>query len=338
LGLTISARLIEAMQGRLWLESEEGKGSCFRFIVTLGAAKDQAAALDDRVLQGLTAVVVDDNPTNLRILTEMLRLWGMRATSVASAPAALEVIQRGAERGEPYRIIVTDVHMPDMDGFDLVRRLRRDPALAQMPVLMLTSGEHVGDRGRCRDLNVFAYLAKPVRRQELRNALVSAVQDQHERTEGSGKLQASPVRRRLIEQGAELCILLAEDNSVNQRVACKILEKAGHRVVVASNGIDALSLADERRFDLILMDIQMPRMGGFEAAAAIRERQKLTGEYTPIIAMTAHAMEGDRERCLTAGMDDYIPKPIRAADLINLVNVHRKNTAAGTGIEVQESR
>jgi CheY-like chemotaxis protein len=209
--------------------------------------------------------------------------------------------------------------MPDMDGFQLAERIHATPNLANAVILLLTSGEHIGDLARCRDMGISVYLRKPVRRAELRAALVAVLAGEAPHLEHAETEEVLTIDRLRKRHGQGLHILLAEDNLANQRVARTILEKAGHSVVVAETGKFAMMLLDEQSFDLILMDVQMPEMDGFEATAAIREREKHTGKHTPIIAMTAHAMSGDRERCLEAGMDDYITKPIRASLLLELM-------------------
>jgi two-component system sensor histidine kinase/response regulator len=241
----------------------------------------------------------------------------MHATSVASAPEAIAQMRRASERGQPFGLVLTDVHMPDMDGFELVERIHQSPKLTKAVILMLTSGEHRGDLARCKELGVSAYLIKPVRRAELRSAIIRAIADQSGNHPGEPMLTASRVRNE--PRGPGRHILLAEDNIVNQRVARMMLEKAGHTVVIANTGKEALALHQAQRFDLILTDVQMPEMDGLEATAIIREGEKTSGAHIPIIAMTAHAMTGDRERCLTAGTDDYISKPIQSAKLLELV-------------------
>jgi CheY-like chemotaxis protein len=229
-------------------------------------------------------------------------------------------MRRSVEHGQPFRLVLTDAHMPEMDGFDLVERIKNTPNLTNAFILMLTSGEHLGDLARCRELGVSAFLTKPVRRAELRAAMVSALADQRGDSQSAQDLLALAGRiAKSTSPSSGACILLAEDNAVNQKVASAILEKAGHSAVLAPTGRKALSLWGEQQFDLILMDVQMPDMDGFEATAAIRERERQSGAHIPIIAMTAHAMSGDRERCLDAGMDDYISKPIRGPVLLELV-------------------
>jgi two-component system sensor histidine kinase/response regulator len=322
LGLAISARLVEAMQGRIWVESEPGKGSCFHFTACLGVAEMavQAPPLSAAPWAGTAVLVVDDNSTNRRVLTEMLRMWQMKPASAGSAAEALTMLHRSAENGHPFSMVLTDVHMPDMDGFDLVERINRSPKLAGPVIMMLTSGEQRGDLARCRKLGVAAHLTKPVRRAELRASIALALsgkspgQDQHDATP-----TFAPYSPRRGLAGSGLRILLTEDNVVNQRVAQRILQNEGHIVVLAGNGREALAALDKQIFDVVLMDVQMPEMDGLEATAAIRQREKGGGTHVPIIAMTAHAMTGDKERCLAAGMDDYLSKPIHARALLDLV-------------------
>ncbi len=329
LGLTISARLVDAMHGKIWVESEPGKGSAFHFTATLGVAPEsvQTRPAHEVSLDGVRVLVVDDNLTNRHMLSDMLWRWGMQPTPVASATEALAQMRRGAEQEQRFSLVLTDVHMPGMDGFDLVERIKSTPNLTNAFILMLTSGEHLGDLARCRELGASAFLTKPVRRAELRAAIVRAISD-HSR--GREDAQHPPViteRNGKKQAGSGAHILLAEDNAVNQQLARAILEKAGHRVVIANTGQKAVQLWKEQSFDLILMDVQMPDMDGFEATAAIREEENQSGAHTAIIAMTAHAMGGDRARCLDAGMDNYIAKPIYAQALLDLVAQYVKTSA-----------
>jgi signal transduction histidine kinase/DNA-binding response OmpR family regulator len=334
LGLSISARLVAAMNGKIWVESEPGKGSAFHFTAALGVAPESAQArpADIVSLEGIRVLVVDDNLTNRRILSDMLWTWGMQPAEAASGSEALSQMRRGVERQQAFRLVLTDMHMPEMDGFDLVKRIKNTPNLTNAFILMLTSGEHHGDLARCRELGVSAFLTKPVRRAELRGAIAGVIS-------GQSPQPASLTKQNLEmpQDGSGSHILLAEDNAVNQRVARAILEKAGHRVIIASTGQKAVRMLEEQRFDLILMDIQMPDMDGFEATAAIREKEKQTGAHTPIIAMTAHAMTGDRERCLASGMDDYIAKPIHARTLLDLVRKYA-TTGLRQGLPIQNER
>jgi len=337
LGLTISSRLVKAMNGDIWVESEPGKGSTFHFTVTLGVAPESLPVpLNDRVrLDGIPVLVVDDNHTNRRILSDTLRNWGMHPTPVASANEALLQMRRNAELGQPFPLVLTDVHMPEMDGFELVKRMLAAPTLTKAFILMLTSGDHIGDLARCRDLGISAFLTKPIRRAELRVAIVNAMAGQD-----CGGTTAQDLRElagrtaALTPANSGARILLAEDNAVNQRVARAILERAGHTVVAATTGESAVRMWREQPFDLILMDVQMPELDGFQATGLIREKERISGAHIPIIAMTAHAMSGDRERCLNAGMDDYISKPIRGPMLLDLVTKY----SLLQGLSVQHER
>jgi two-component system, sensor histidine kinase and response regulator len=321
LGLTISARLVEAMQGEIWVESTPTKGSCFHFTALLGVSNDQSRPLSDLntaiQLAGVRLVVVDDNLTNRRILTDMLYGWGMLPTPATSGPEALDQLRRGVQRGQPFSLVLTDVHMPDMDGFELAARIHESSELTKTVILMLTSGDRSDDIARCKQLGISAYLTKPVRRAELRAAIISALAVQSPRAHAAASDAETSTQE--VKAGSSLRILLTEDNIVNQRVALRILEKAGHQVAIAKNGREALRLLTEQPFDLVLMDVQMPEMDGFEATAVIRGLEKRTGRHIPIIAMTAHAMAGDRERCLAAGMDGYISKPVTASAMLEQV-------------------
>jgi len=325
LGLTISTRLVKMMDGNLWVDSQPGQGSCFHFTACFETAGEMEQPNPDHArLIGMPALVVDDNGTNRRILTELLWLWQMRPASAASGIEALGMLRQAAERGDPFSLVLTDCHMPGMDGFDLAARIRSSPHLTEAVVMMLTSGEQSGDIKRCRELGIAVYLTKPVRRAELRSAIVKSVA----RSAPVATPIAAPQPGIAVPVRSRMHILLAEDNIVNQRVAVRILEKGGYRVVVASNGLEALKAMSDHEFDLVLMDLQMPEMGGFEATGNIRQNEHPGGSHIPIVAMTAHAMTGDRERCLAAGMDDYISKPVRAAALIELVEKYRRTPVA----------
>ena len=315
LGLTISKRLVEMMAGRIWVESVVGEGSAFHFTASLGVGKvaELPPAMATVALAGLGVLVVDDNITNRRILQEMLSNWGMRPTLVESGTTALECVKQAEA---PFALILTDFHMPDMDGFTLVEQLRQgpDPGV-EAKIIMLTSAGQRGDAARCRQLGVAAFLSKPVGQAELFDCIVRVLG-----TSSSGAESAALLTPHTLREGKrKLHVLLAEDNAVNQRLAMRLLEKHGHRVTLTTNGREALAALDQENFDVVLMDVQMPEMDGFEATSAIRVREQRTGRHLPIIAMTAHAMRGDQERCLAAGMDGYIPKPIRVQELIALL-------------------
>jgi signal transduction histidine kinase/CheY-like chemotaxis protein len=324
LGLTISARLVQAMRGRIWVESALGRGSSFHFTAWVGAAQKSLPAEERQFLPGLSVLVVDDNFTNRRILTEVLRRWGMRATSAESGAEALSFIRLAFEADNPFGLIITDVHMPDMDGFELAEKLRQSPYGAGPVVLMLTSGERLGDIGRSRRAGVSNYLLKPVRRVELQDAIARALGGKTASPENVGGEWLIPHSAPKVRPVSPSRILLAEDNRVNQHLVQRILEKEGHYVLVVANGWDVLEALKNETFDLVLMDVQMPLMDGIETTKVIRAAEALTQAHIPIVALTAHAMKGDQDRCIAAGMDGYVSKPIRAADLLKMVETHAK--------------
>jgi signal transduction histidine kinase/CheY-like chemotaxis protein len=323
LGLTISTRLVGIMGGKMWVESKVGRGTQFHFTVRLGVADAKAIEVGTiappEILRDVKVLVVDDNRTNRRILEGMLKRWDMKSTSVEGGEEALAQLSAAREMGEPYGLILTDMHMPKMDGFALVERIRQRPELSTATIMMLTSAGHRGDAARCQELGVSAYLLKPIRQSELREAIARVLGAREQK--GAIPLITRYSLQDARDPSACLRVLVAEDNLVNQRLATRLLEKRGHRVVVAANGREALDALAKESFDLVLMDVQMPEMDGCEATAALREREKEKGGGThqPVIALTAHAMKGDRERCLAAGMDGYLAKPIRSQELDTLL-------------------
>jgi PAS domain S-box-containing protein len=318
LGLTISARLVEMMGGRIWVESEPGKGSTFHFTVRFGRQREaprRRVPTELTSLQELPVLVVDDHPTNRRILEEILTNWRMRPTTTDGAKAALACMEQARSAGAPFRLALLDVMMPEMDGFTLAERIRQHPELKDTPLVMLSSAEPSGSLGRCRSVGAAACLTKPVKQSELLDTILNtlgmtAVEEEHPPRPAIPRLEAGQRRLR---------VLLAEDNPVNQKLAAHLLEKRGHSVAVASSGREALGRLEKEPFDLVLMDVQMPEMDGLEATRTIRERERETGTHLPIVAMTAHAMKGDRDRCLEAGMDDYVSKPIQAEQLFRAI-------------------
>jgi len=273
-------------------------------------------------LRDVKVLVVDDNRTNRRILEGMLLHWHMKPTSVDCAGAALAQLSAALEAGEPYSLILTDMHMPEMDGFALIEQIRRRPELSTATIMMLTSAGHRGDATRCQDLGVSAYLLKPIRQSELREAVarVLGAREHHGAIPLVTRFSLQDAR----EPDAYLRVLLVEDNLVNQRLAVRLLEKRGHRVAVAATGLEAVLALEKESFDLVLMDVQMPVMDGLEATAAIREKERAagTGRRQAVVALTAHAMKGDREKCLAAGMDGYLTKPIRPQELDQLLAIY----------------
>jgi len=317
LGLTISSLLVQMMGGRIWVESQPQRGSQFHFTAELPAVPmaSTSPAPEAVRLEGLRVLVVDDNATNRRIMKDTVESWGMKVQVAESAAAGLGELYGARAEGRPFSLVLTDSHMPGMDGFAMVEVMKRNPELAVTTVMMLTSGPQRGDIARCQELDIAAYLTKPIRQSQLRDAIVNALPARRK-----WDLAPAPTVRQIPQAPQHrLRILLAEDNVINQRLALRLLEKCGHQVAVTTNGREALAALDNGEFDVVLMDIQMPEMDGFEATAAIRSKERTIGKHLPIIAMTAHAMTGDRERCIGAGMDGYIAKPIRPQELFQAI-------------------
>ena len=328
LGLSISIRLVAMMAGKMWVESEPGAGTKFHFTVPLVPAAEPVKAGDGarfNLLRGVKVLLVDDNRTNRRILESMLRRCGMIPKSVEGGAEAITELLRAFASGEQYLLIISDVLMPGMDGFAFVERVRQQPKLSTAKIMMLTSAGQRGDAARCEELGISAYAMKPVRQSELQNVISKLLGE---------KETAAPLITRYSMANARnaavsLRVLVAEDNAVNQKLVSRLLEKRGHCVKVVANGREALGALEQGTYDLVLMDMQMPEMDGFEATAELRKREKQTGLHTPIVALTAHAMKGDRERCLEAGMDGYLAKPIRAQELYELLENYIALRAAG---------
>jgi len=317
LGLTITAKLVALMGGKLSVESEAGKGSTFHFTIQVGTevAVVPYESIDVSQLAGVPILVVDDNATNRRIIEDSVIRWKMIPTVVGDATAALQVLQQRQLSNAHLPLILTDAHMPGIDGFGLVERIRQNPLLANVRIVIFTSGGQRGDAARCQKLGVAAYLSKPFDRLELREVLLRVLAHDPAKPENKVLVTRHTVR----EQAKSLSFLVAEDNSVNQMLIVRLLEKRGHSVVLAHNGREALEALEKRTFDIVLMDGQMPEMDGFEATKRIRENEKASGSHQPIIALTALAMQGDEERCLAGGMDGYVTKPIKLEELFSVI-------------------
>jgi two-component system, sensor histidine kinase and response regulator len=313
LGLSISAQLVHLMNGRIWFESEVGRGSTFHFTARFGLAEPRALAAERQELQGVRVLVVDDNATSRRTLEEMLGNWRMLPASVGDAREALAQLERAHAEGQPFALLLVDSTLPgEFESFALVDRVRLRPELARALLMMLSAADRTAETLRCRQRGVAAHVSKPIRQSELLDAILGAL--------GSEPFEERAARTTAIEPcERSLSVLLAEDNAVNQKLAVRLLEKRGHRVSVAATGYEALAALERESFDAVLMDVQMPGLDGFETTRRIRSREQAGARRLPIIAMTAHAMKGDRERCLAAGMDTYVSKPIDSQHLFEVL-------------------
>ena len=330
LGLAISTRLISLMEGRIWIDSKPGEGSEFHFTARLRIdrnAPPRRSRLEPVSLHDLPVIVIDDNRTNCRILREMLTAWGMRPTTTESGDEGLAEMQRCAAAGRPFKLVLLDLLMPNMDGFQVARRIQHNPALATSKVMVLSSAGNPESSVRVRELGISRCLTKPIKQSDLLEAILNVL----------GSVVVVQPRPESLRQTprtvAPLRILLTEDSLVNQKVAVGLLTRRGHDVAVAGNGHEAMAAISREAFDVILMDVQMPEMDGYAATRAIRAEEQRSGRHVPIIAMTAHAMKGDRELCLDAGMDSYISKPIDPSELYREVERFAPETeAAGTEV------
>ncbi|MHB8654060.1 MAG: response regulator [Terriglobia bacterium] len=323
LGLTISVELVKMMGGQIWVESETNKGSTFHFTARFGLAEEPAGKSpksNPLHLRDLPVLVVDDSGTNRRILETRLSQWQMKPTMAGDARAALDAIQRASQAGAPFPLALIDAHMPDMDGFALAQKIMKYGRRARPALIMLTSAGQRGDLIRCRKLGIHAYLTKPVKQSDLLDTIIDLM-NKPSKVKTRPSLQGHPSRSAQRRAGKRLKILLAEDNIINQKLATRILRNRGHAVVVVGDGQKTLAALQKKTFDLVLMDVQLPEMSGLEAAAAIRKKESETGGHVPIIATTADAMQGDREKCLEAGMDAYIAKPIQTAELFRTIEM-----------------
>jgi PAS domain S-box-containing protein len=342
LGLTISKRLVGLMDGQIWVESEMARGAKFHFTVRAKTSEkpvEVGTIAPAETLRDVRVLIVDDNRTNRRILEGMLKRWEMKSTSAESGPEALAQLSTARQRGEPYALILTDMHMPQMDGFALIERIRERPELGTAVIMMLTSAGHRGDGARCQELGVAAYLLKPIRQSELREAIARVLGARTQ--EGAIPLVTRYSLHDARDPATSLRVLVAEDNHVNQLLATRLLEKRGHLVVVTANGREALEALEKNKYDLVLMDVQMPEMDGIQATTAIREKERRKGDgiHQPVIALTAHVMKGDQERCMAAGMDGYITKPISPQQLDDVLEKYlaarRESTNASEPVEAR---
>jgi signal transduction histidine kinase/DNA-binding response OmpR family regulator len=337
LGLAICSQMVRLMGGGISVSSELGIGSTFQFTVVLPVVEEPAPAKDmdaqAALLHGMRTLVIDDSPTNRRVLSAMLRSWKMEITLTDGGRAGLRAMEAACKETQAYRIVLLDGQMPGMDGFQVAAEIRRRPGLAGATIMMLTSGGQYGDIARCRELGIHVYLIKPIRKSELLNSMLHVLGAQSALP--PGMVVGPPLDTVKLDS---LRIVVAEDNPVNRQLAQRLLEKQGHRVELAGNGAEAVRLCREKLVDFVLMDVQMPEMDGFEATRVIRQAEETTGDHIPIVAMTAHAMKGDRERCLAAGMDGYVPKPIRKADLLHALKIYSRRAPSGTGPTVNNTQ
>jgi two-component system, sensor histidine kinase and response regulator len=314
LGLAICASLVKLMDGKVWVNSEPGKGSLFHFTARFGhvaGAQAQEADRNPPVLAGLPVLVVDDNATNRKILVENFKRWGMHAVAASSGSQALKLAQEADRDHQPFKLILVDFQMPGMDGLELVRRMLSQSSPTPPPIMMLSSVGWQVSSDQCEELGISVYLTKPVTTSTLFDAIVKVM---------SAESAASPVPvpPAIADPAANhgTRILVVEDDATNRVLATNILKRNGYAIAIAKDGVEAVAMCSAESFDLVLMDVQMPNMNGLEATAAIRKLEQSSDRHTPILALTAHAMDGDRERCIEAGMDDYLSKPIHAKDLL----------------------
>jgi two-component system, sensor histidine kinase and response regulator len=337
LGLAIASNLVALMSGRIWLESQPGVGTTLHVTVPLEVRPDaqtRTTPCDLTELAGMPVLVVDDNATNRWILGEILANWGMRPAVVDSGPAALRAMELAQKSDQPFPLVLLDYQMPGMNGLEVAERIRRTPDLPPTTLMLLSSVGQSAETERSRAVGLAASLVKPVRQSVLQAAILSALGEPAK----VAKPAPTPSRPSIEIAARTARILLAEDNPINRRLVTAILEKRGHNVTTVGNGRDAVTAAAHDRFDVILMDLQMPEMDGFEATEAIRDAESRTEHRTRIIALTAHALKGDRDACLSAGMDAYLAKPVRTPELLSLIeqtaeSAESPNARAGVSFE-----
>jgi CheY-like chemotaxis protein len=321
LGLVIAKQLAEMMGGQIGVETQENKGSTFWFTAVFEKqpeGKDALAELPGDV-RDKKILVVDDNAANRELFRAYLTSWDCQCSAASSAQEGLSMLREAVEARDPFHLAILDHMMPEMDGEALGRAIKADPALKATPLVMLTSWGQRGDAARMKEIGFSAYLTKPIKQSQLFDCLVMVLGEPPDRTE-EGEKPRLVTRHTLAEAKRKVRILLVEDNIVNQKFALRLLEKSGYRADAVGNGKEAVKALEADAYDLVLMDVQMPEMDGYEATGVIRDPQsKVQNHNVPIIALTAHAMKGDRERCMKAGMDDYVSKPIRAQNLVEVV-------------------
>lgn len=334
--MTISKQLVEAMGGTIGVNSEFGAGSTFWFTLALEKQAQRSAENEDSLapdlqpgLENVRVLGIDDNATNRRVLTKMVEGFGCRIETVPSGAKGLELLRSARQENDPFRIILLDMQMPEMDGEQTAREIKRDPSISDAQIIILTSMGQRGDAARLKALGCAAYLLKPVKQKMLHDTLRAV----NARTETE---QPHLVTRHSLSERKRqgLRILLAEDNPINQKLAVILLQKAGLSVVAVENGLHALEKVQNEHYNAVLMDVQMPEMDGFEATRRIRQWESGQGRHIPIIAMTAHALKGDRELCIEAGMDDYITKPLEPNVLFNTLD--RWTQTAETSVDEQD--